>query len=289
MTSSRSSRVFYFAAFLLGALLALLLASPARAADPFRLDRVAVVQFSPVGADRLLRRTGVMDLEGRTTWRVTSEIARPASTPVWALDRVLIDLTAWRAYGDLGFGALQGFTLEEGGVSAFIGNDVFKFVGPNPDGVVNNGAVTNLSTRATLLNAQDEITAGFVIETRARAVLIRVIGPGLTRFGVTNAAADPFLTVKKNGQTVYMNDNWSTQANAALVATAAAQVGAFPLDAGSRDAARVVMLPPGVYTAHASAATAVAGGGNVLIELYRLPDDPLYEETLVRHASTNSS
>lgn len=50
MTSSGSSRLFYFAAFLLGALLALLLARPARAAAPVSTVQNQSVTLDPSAA-----------------------------------------------------------------------------------------------------------------------------------------------------------------------------------------------------------------------------------------------
>lgn len=55
MNPTRSPKATYTAAFLLGALVALLLARPGRAAEPFQLDRVGIVRFTPA-ADGTLRR-----------------------------------------------------------------------------------------------------------------------------------------------------------------------------------------------------------------------------------------
>lgn len=277
MNPTRSAKAAYVAAFLFGALIAFLITRPLRAADTFRLDRIGIVQFSALGSDRLRLRTGVLDLQGRIQWRFPTEMARPANTPDWALDRPLINVNAWLAYYGLGSGATQGFELQLGAVSIPIGTDTYKAIGVNPDFPFHDGALINLSTRATLVNGSDEIIAGFVIENRPRAVLVRVIGPGLTRFGVTNAATDPFLAVKQNGQTLHANDNWSSHPDADLVARVSTRAGAFPLDHGSRDAARVLILPPGVYTLHATSANVASGGGNVLLEIYQLTADDNYD------------
>jgi hypothetical protein len=141
-----------------------------------------------------------------------------------------------------------------------------------------DGALINVSTRATLADAGDELVAGFVVEKRPRHVLIRAVGPGLVKFGVAGAVADPFFSLKNGTQTVQTSDNWSTQSDAQLVAAATAHVGAFPLDEGSRDAARVVVLEPGAYTVHVTTAGPGIRGGNVLVEIYSLPDDAFYEE-----------
>jgi hypothetical protein len=281
MNLTRSPRATYVAAFILGALIALLLFTPARGADPFRLDRVAIVRFTPLGADRLTRQTGVLHVDGHIQWRFSTEVARPASTPDYALNRPLILGTAWSAYFSLGTFVLSGFMLEEGGINITVGTEIFKAVTPNPEPYMFDGRVINLSTRATLGAAGDEIVAGFVIEGRPRPVLVRVIGPGLTRFGLTNAAADPRLSLRQNGQALLASDNWSSEANASLIAAASAHVGAFPLETGARDAASVVTLAPGVYTLHAQSVNPALGGA-VLLEIYSLPDDAIYDIAAAR-------
>ncbi len=278
MKSLRSDRASYLAAFLLGALLALLLNWPAHAADPFRLDRVGVIRLTALGPDKLLTQQGVLHLSGETEWRPAFEMARPANTPDWALNRPLITVDAYLAYHSLGFGALQGFELQEGAVTIPIGDQFYKAIAVNPEPYINDGKLINLSTRATLAGAGDEIIAGFVIERRTRAVLVRAVGPGLAKFGVSNALADPFLTVKQNGETLHTNDDWSAGPDAGLIAAAAARAGGFPLEAGSKDAARVLVLPPGVYTVHATTAGPAIAGGSVLVEVYSLPDDAIYNE-----------
>jgi hypothetical protein len=48
-----------------------------------------------------------------------------------------------------------------------------------------------------------------------------------------------------------------------------AQTGAFPLPAGSKDAALVVTLSPGAYTAQVSGAAGTTG--TALVEVYEVP------------------
>jgi hypothetical protein len=95
MNSIRSTRATYMASFLLGVLVALIVAKPARAAEPFRLDRIGVVQFTALGEGVLRRQSGVLHQDGRISWRITSEVPRPANTPEWALGRTLVTNAAW--------------------------------------------------------------------------------------------------------------------------------------------------------------------------------------------------
>jgi hypothetical protein len=119
----------------------------------------------------------------------------------------------------------------------------------------------NLSTRVTLAAGQTAIQ-GFVVEGPApRRVLVRAIGPSLAQFGVSNAAANPALTVFRGAAQIAANTGWGGAPSLAAVFTA---VGAFALPAASRDSAVVLTLEPGSYTAHARVDTA----GEVLLEVY---------------------
>jgi hypothetical protein len=96
-------------------------------------------------------------------------------------------------------------------------------------------------------------------------VLIRAIGPGLAPFGVSGLLADPRLELFGGATKIDENDNWSGGA----LAEAALSVGAFAISPGSRDAALLVTLPPGSYSAQ------ISGVGNTtgvaLVEIYEVP------------------
>jgi hypothetical protein len=115
--------------------------------------------------------------------------------------------------------------------------------------------------------------AGFVIEgTESLRLLLRVSGPALAAFGVPGAATAARLDLMdKTGAIIVTNENWTSGTTLVEVALrqAAISVGAFPLVAGSRDAAVVVSLVPGAYTLRASGAAGV--NGSVLLEIYELP------------------
>ena len=114
----------------------------------------------------------------------------------------------------------------------------------------------------------NSLIIGFVIGgTGPKTVLIRGIGPGLTAFGVTGVLADPQIIVFSGAAPIASNDNWESGiSTAAQISSASAQVGAFALPAGSKDAALLITLQPGSYTVQ------VTGVGNTtgvaLIELY---------------------
>lgn len=128
----------------------------------------------------------------------------------------------------------------------------------------------NVSTRTTLA-ANGTATTGFVIGgSGARRVLVRAIGPGLTQFGVANALTNPSVTLFRGSTQIGTNDDFGSGANVdATLPQQFTRVGAFPLTAGSRDAAIVASLEPGPYTAQVRGGAATETG-DVLLEVYFL-------------------
>ncbi len=137
----------------------------------------------------------------------------------------------------------------------------------------------NVSSRGTVDSGDGVLVGGFVVTGNSpKRVLIRGAGPSLARYGVTGALADPKLTVFSGQTVVARNDDWGTPqpidnvqvaASATEVAAAATTSGAFAFDAGSKDAALVITLAPGAYTAQVASVTGASGVA--LIEVYELP------------------
>ena len=127
----------------------------------------------------------------------------------------------------------------------------------------------NVSTRGTVGTGANSLIAGFVVTGQvSRRMLIRGAGPTLANLGVPGVLADPLLTLsaQSTGQVLRTNDNWGTGEEAGIIASAASAAGAFPFPAGSRDAAMIVMLPPGAYTVELAG---VGGGTGVgIVEVY---------------------
>lgn len=130
--------------------------------------------------------------------------------------------------------------------------------------------LTNVSTRTTLA-AGGTATTGFVVGgSGSRRVLVRAVGPGITQFGVTNALANPSITVFRGSTQIGANDDFSAGANVdATLPQQFTRVGAFPLTAGSRDAALITTLEAGPYTAQVRGGAATETG-DVLLEVYFL-------------------
>lgn len=124
--------------------------------------------------------------------------------------------------------------------------------------------LVNLSALHLVGADADALVAGFNLSgTGTTQLLIRGVGPGLRDFGVTNAIADPALQVFREGTQIAANDDWLNP-----LASTAAAVGAFPLAAGSKDAALLLTLAPGAYTIRLSNVQAGTGAG--LIEIYEV-------------------
>jgi hypothetical protein len=138
------------------------------------------------------------------------------------------------------------------------------------DAGANGGRLANMSVRAQVGTGANVLIPGIVVgATGTRTLLIRAIGPSLAGFGVGGVLADPQITLfSSNSVAVDANDNWSSS-NATSIAAAATQVGAFPLSSGSKDAALLVTLGVGSYTAQISGVGGTAGVA--LVEVYEAP------------------
>jgi hypothetical protein len=127
----------------------------------------------------------------------------------------------------------------------------------------------NVSTRGAVGTGSNQLIAGFVVGGAvSRRVLIRGAGPTLASLGVPGVLADPQLRLvsQATGETIRTNDNWGSGEDASIIAAAAAAAGAFPFPSTSRDAAMIVMLAPGAYTAQLTGVGNSTGVG--IVEVY---------------------
>jgi hypothetical protein len=135
------------------------------------------------------------------------------------------------------------------------------------------GRLINVATRAFVGTGDQVLIGGFVVEgSQPKELLIRAAGPALAGFGVDGALSDPVLRIFGSGGVAAENDDWSSPvgtdraAAAGEIGSVAARVRAFPFAAGSGDAAVLVTLPSGAYTAVVEGARGSTGFG--LIEAY---------------------
>jgi hypothetical protein len=127
----------------------------------------------------------------------------------------------------------------------------------------------NVSSRGEVRTGEGILISGFVVTGNfPKKVLIRGVGPSLERVGVSNALADPILRLYAGDALIATNDDWATE-NALAIDTVAQEVGAFALDHQSKDAAILLSLAPGIYTAHVSGAEGATG--IAMVEVYDAP------------------
>lgn len=132
-----------------------------------------------------------------------------------------------------------------------------------------NSRLTNLSSRTSVRVGSEVMIAGFVVQgARPARVLIRAIGPGLAAFGVSGTLVNPQLTVHAGSTQLAANDNWGANPDAANLRSTAAAIGAFALLEGSADAALLLTLEPGNYSATVSGVNNTSGVA--LVEVYQV-------------------
>jgi hypothetical protein len=147
-------------------------------------------------------------------------------------------------------------TTSNATTAALTGNVAFAaFPQPAPP-------LLNISTRANL-TANQILSPGFVVGGNvARRVLIRAVGPTLgTAFNIPGSMADPSLTVFRGQTQIATNNDWG---GTAALSAVFSSVGAFALPVSSLDAAIVLTLAPGNYTAQVRG----TGAGEVIVEVY---------------------
>jgi streptogramin lyase len=130
--------------------------------------------------------------------------------------------------------------------------------------------LTNISTRAQVGTGGNILIPGLYISgSGTETLLIRADGPALTQYNVSGVLAQPTLSVYNSaGTLVASNTGWGTNTNASQIVSVSAQVGAFPLTAGSADSALIANLPAGGYTVQISGVNNTTGVA--LAEVYEV-------------------
>ncbi|MFL6553099.1 MAG: hypothetical protein ACJ8KF_10625 [Chthoniobacterales bacterium] len=75
-----------------------------------------------------------------------------------------------------------------------------------------NSILSNTSTRTFVQTSDDVMIGGFILQGAvSKRVIVRAIGPELTRYGVPNVLADPTLELHDStGALIASNNNWVT-------------------------------------------------------------------------------
>jgi hypothetical protein len=127
-----------------------------------------------------------------------------------------------------------------------------------------NSIIANISSRGFVERGDNVMIGGFIVgnQSGSTKILLRAIGPSLTKSGVPNALHDPILELHdSNGSTLANNDNWKDTQQAEIEAT-----GIPPND--DRESAIVRTLTPGAYTAILSGKNDTIGVA--LVEAYNV-------------------
>ncbi|WP_221030678.1 CAP domain-containing protein [Actomonas aquatica] len=127
----------------------------------------------------------------------------------------------------------------------------------------------NVSARNQVGAGADVLVAGFVIEGSSnKTLLIRGVGATLadSRFNLPGVLEDPQLVINPLGSSTVIasNDNWDGDAQIAAMANT---LGAFSLSSNA-DAALLVTLAPGAYTATVSGVNDTTG--IAIVEVYEV-------------------
>src|ERR1043166_1569363 len=125
----------------------------------------------------------------------------------------------------------------------------------------------NFSTRMHVEGGDRVGIGGFIVTGAVpKRLIVRAIGPSLTRNGLIDVLADPVLELHgPTGFVTITNDNWRDTQEAEIQAT-----GLPPTN--NLESAIVAVLPPGNYTAivRANGPTPLARSGLALVEVYDL-------------------
>jgi hypothetical protein len=113
--------------------------------------------------------------------------------------------------------------------------------------------LSNISTRAFVQTGDNVMIGGFIVQgTQPKRVIIRAIGPELSRYGVPDVLANPTLELHDGtGALIASNDNWITTIIGGIITANQFRdiqaSGHAPGD--GRESAIIANLPPGNYTA----------------------------------------
>jgi sugar lactone lactonase YvrE len=129
--------------------------------------------------------------------------------------------------------------------------------------------LVNISTRAMVGTGGNILIPGFVISgPGSEQLLVRADGPSLAQFNVTGILAQTTLGVYSGSTVIASNTGWGTSTESALIASTAAQVGAFAFSPNSGDSAQIVNLTAGAYTIQISGVNNTTGVA--LAEIYEV-------------------
>jgi hypothetical protein len=127
-----------------------------------------------------------------------------------------------------------------------------------------NSKLANLSSRAHVGTANNVVIAGFILGNKQGndRIVVRGLGPSLSRFNVPNPLADPTLELRnQNGSLIRTNNDWQDDT------TQAGEIAAAGLaPSNMKESAIAETLSPGLYTVILAGLNDGTGIG--LVEVY---------------------
>jgi hypothetical protein len=149
--------------------------------------------------------------------------------------------------------------------------------------------LANISTRAFVQTGDNVMIGGFIIEAAYSEVVIRAIGPELTRYHVPNALANPKLELHDaTGALIASNDDWQHTIIGGVITRDQVDdiqdSGHAP--ANPFESAIIATLQPGNYTAIVRGVNDTRGVG--LVEVYDHPRYSFVRDKVLGNVSTRS-
>jgi hypothetical protein len=136
----------------------------------------------------------------------------------------------------------------------------------------NGSTLHNISSRAFVQTDANVMIGGFIVRgTQSKRVIIRAIGPSLSRYGVSNALPDPTLELhNQTGALIAANDDWQHTILGGIITSDQVQsIRDSGLAPGQpSESAIIATLTPGNYTAIVRAKNIIVGVA--LVEVYDL-------------------
>jgi hypothetical protein len=174
------------------------------------------------------------------------------------------------------------------GASGFDFDSGFGLIQAGTALAVSASGLTNISTRGPVLTGDNVMIGGFIIEgSVAKTVLIRARGPSMSGapFSIPGTLVNPFLQVFSGSTAIAQNNDWQSTdplcASAGFTCGPPTEISATGLDpcranpgqstsppGCAQEAAILITLPPGAYTAIESGFGNITGVG--LIEVFEV-------------------
>jgi len=159
-----------------------------------------------------------------------------------------------------------------GGPMSGAPNILLEFRGSGTVSVGPLSTLGNISTRAFVQTGDNVMIGGFMVQgTHSKRVIIRALGPELTRYGIPNVLANPILELHDGtGALIASNDNWVTTIIGGIITANQAPdiLNSHHAPRDPRESAIIADLPPGNYTAIVRGVNNMTGVG--LVEVYDL-------------------